>query len=207
AINEWLIREGLLVLNEYPTALTPFDKLNVDWSKTRVWSEGGYYARVFFNVLGREPNGVIPVSDYEKFQDEMKARLEALTDEKGQPLNSLVFKPKELYKNVRNIAPDLVVHFGGLYWRSIGTVGQSAIHVQENDTGPDGCNHAQYGMFILAAPNCALSGEYEGARLLDIAPTLLDLAGYEIPETMQGRSLVEGMEKEKKASGGGSGDA
>ena len=75
------------------------------------------------------------------------------------------------------MAPDLIVHFGGLYWRSIGTVGHSKIHVQENDTGPDGCNHAQYGMFILNAPNCPLNGEYEGARLLDIAPTLLDLAG------------------------------
>ena len=204
AINEWLISEGLLVLNEYPTTLTGFDKLNVDWSKTRVWSEGGYYARVFFNIQGREPNGVIPAPDYEKFQDEMKTRLEALTDDKGQPLHSLVFKPKELYKNVRKVAPDLVVHFGGLYWRSIGTVGHSAIHVQENDTGPDGCNHAQYGMFILAAPNCLLSGEYEGARLLDIAPTLLDLAGYEIPESMQGRSLVAGIEK--KITGGDSGD-
>jgi len=50
-------------------------------------------------------------------------------------------------------------------------------------------------MFILIAPNCPLTGEYEGARLLDIAPTLLDLAGYEIPETMQGRSLVAGMDK------------
>lgn len=205
AVNEWLIREGLLVLHEYPSTLTPFDKLNVDWSKTRVWSEGGYYARVFFNLQGREPQGVIPANEYESFQNEMKSRFEALTDDKNQPLNSLVFKPKELYKNVRNIAPDLIVHFGGLFWRSIGTVGHSAIYVQENDTGPDGCNHAQYGVFILAAPNSPLNGEYEGARLLDIAPTLLDLAGYEIPETMQGRSLVAGMEK--KSQGGGSHDS
>jgi len=80
-------------------------------------------------------------------------------------------------------------------------VGHSKIYVQENDTGPDGCNHAQYGMFILGAPNCPLRGEYEGARLLDIAPTLLDLASYEIPETMQGRSLVAGMEKKSSNSG------
>jgi hypothetical protein len=39
-------------------------------------------------------------------------------------------------------------------------------------------------MFILNASNCPLSGEYEGAYLLDVAPTLLDLAGYEIPESM-----------------------
>jgi hypothetical protein len=153
---------------------------------------------------GKRTTSVIPASEYESFQDEMKSRLEALPDDKGQPLKSLVFKPRELYKNVRNVAPDLVVHFGGLYWRSIGTVGHSAIHVQENDTGPDGCNHAQFGMFILAAPNCPLTGEYEGVRLLDIAPTLLDLAGYEIPDTMQGRSLVAGMEK--KTPGGESGD-
>src|SRR5262249_48735354 len=114
AINEWLIREGLLVLNEHPTAVTPFEKLNVDWSKTRVWSEGGYYARVFFNMQGREPQGVIPAGEYVAFQNEMKARLEALADDQGHPLKSLVFKPKELYKSVRNIAPDLIVHFGGL---------------------------------------------------------------------------------------------
>jgi predicted AlkP superfamily phosphohydrolase/phosphomutase len=190
AINEWLIREGLLVLDEYPATLTPFEKLRVNWSKTRVWSEGGYYARVFFNVQGREPMGVIPAGEYERFQDQIKARLEALPDDKGAPMKSQVFKPKELYRHVRNVAPDLIVHFGGLYWRSIGTVGHQKLYVQENDTGPDACNHAQYGMFILAAPSCSLRGEYEGARLLDIAPTLLDLAGYEIPASMQGQSLT-----------------
>jgi predicted AlkP superfamily phosphohydrolase/phosphomutase len=200
AVNEWLIRQGHLVLNEYPKAITPFDQLSVNWSKTRVWSEGGYYARVFFNVQGREANGVLPPGEYEFFQDEMKAKFEALTDDKGQPLNSLVFKPKEIYDSVRNVAPDLIVHFGGLLWRSIGTVGHDAIHVQENDTGPDSCNHAQYGMFILNAPNCPPHGEYKGARLLDIAPTLLDLAGYEIPETMQGRSLVFGTERKSRSS-------
>jgi len=191
AINEWLIREGLLVLHEQPTEVTPFEKLSVDWSKTRVWSEGGYYARIFFNVQGREPQGVIPQDGYEAFQNEMKTKLENLQDDKGQPMHSLVFKPGEIYRNVRNIAPDLIVHFGGLYWRSIGSVGHGAVHVQENDTGPDACNHAQFGMFILNAPNLKLHGEYQGAKLLDIAPTLLDLAGHKIPASMQGRSLVK----------------
>jgi predicted AlkP superfamily phosphohydrolase/phosphomutase len=204
-VNEWLMREGLLVLDEQPKELTPFAKLKVNWAKTKVWSEGGYYARVFFNVQGREPQGIIPPSEYESFQEEMKKKFLALTDDKGRPLNSLVFKPKEIYKHVRNVAPDLIVHFGGLYWRSIGSVGHGRLHVQENDTGPDACNHAQFGMFILAAPNLPLRGEFQGAHLLDIAPTLLDLAGYEIPDTMQGRSLVAGMEK--KPPSGPSGEA
>jgi predicted AlkP superfamily phosphohydrolase/phosphomutase len=205
AVNQWLIEQGLLVLNETPAEITPFSKLNVNWSKTKAWSEGGYYARVFFNVAGREPQGTVPAADYAAFQNEMKAKFEALLDDKGQPMNSLVFNPKEIYQNVRNVAPDLIVHFGGLFWRSIGSVGHPGFYVQENDTGPDGCNHAQYGMFLLAAPNCPLAGEHSGAKLLDIAPTLLDLAGYDIPESMQGRSLVAGMEK--KAPDQGFGDA
>jgi bisphosphoglycerate-independent phosphoglycerate mutase (AlkP superfamily) len=45
-------------------------------------------------------------------------------------------------------------------------------------------------MFILNAPNNPLHGEFQGAKLLDMAPTLLHLAGYEIPPAMQGRSLA-----------------
>jgi predicted AlkP superfamily phosphohydrolase/phosphomutase len=148
---------------------------------------------VFFNVKGREPEGVIAPGDYQRFRDEMKARLEATADEQGRPLGTLVFKPDEIYRNVRNVAPDLIAHFGALYWRSIGGVGYGRIHVQENDTGPDDCNHAQYGAFVLAASNLPLQGRVEGARLLDVGPTLLELAGYDVPSSMQGRSLVSGV--------------
>jgi predicted AlkP superfamily phosphohydrolase/phosphomutase len=201
-VNEWLIREGDLALHSYPDQLTPFGKLSVDWSRTRVWSEGGYYARVFMNVKGREPNGTIEQRDYEKVRDDLKARLEATTDEDGRPLGTLVFRPEEVYRDVRNVAPDLIVHFGGLAWRSIGGVGYPGLHIQENDTGPDDCNHSQFGAFALAAPGCPLLGEIEGAHLLDIAPTLLQLGGYDVPPTMQGRSLLS-LEAELATIGAG----
>ena len=189
-VNEWLIREGLLVLNTYPETVTPFEKLDVNWDETRVWGDGGYYARIFFNVQGREPRGIVRPPEYEAFRDTVKAQLEATTDADGHALGTLVFKPEAIYQEVKNVAPDLIVHFGGLGWRSIGGVGHGAIHSPENDTGPDDCNHSQFGAFILAAPNLAPRGEIAGARLLDIAPTLLDLAGYEIPDSMQGHSLA-----------------
>ncbi|HJR33612.1 MAG TPA: alkaline phosphatase family protein [Gemmatimonadales bacterium] len=185
-VNEWLVREKLLALNEYPKSVTPFGKLSVDWGKTRVWSEGGYYARVFFNVQGREPEGTIPAAGYESFRDEMKARLEATIP------GTLVFKPEEIYRTVRNVAPDLIVHFGGLSYRSVGGVGYPELIVVENDTGPDDCNHAQFGSFILAGPRFPAVGELSGVRLLDIAPTLLELGGYDVPSSMQGRSLAGG---------------
>jgi predicted AlkP superfamily phosphohydrolase/phosphomutase len=193
-VNEWLVRQGLLVLKSRPDVVTPFPKLDVDWARTRVWSEGGYYARVFLNVKGREPLGVIEPAEYESFRSEMKAQLEATTDAQGNPLGTLAFKPEEIYRDVRNVAPDLIVHFGGLGWRSIGGVGYPSIHVLENDTGPDDCNHAQFGAFILAAPHCPVHGEVASARLLDMAPTLLELGGYPIPPSMQGQALMARQE-------------
>jgi predicted AlkP superfamily phosphohydrolase/phosphomutase len=190
-VNEWLVREGLLVLNEYPCALTPFSQLSVNWEKTRVWCEGGYTAQIFFNVQGREPRGTIAPTDYERFRDDFKVRLEALVDEQGQPLGVEVWKPEELYSAVRYVAPDLLAHFGGLSWQAVGSVGYATLHVQEDVTGPDGCSLIPYGSLILAAPNNPLQGAIEGMHLLHIAPTLLELGGYAIPSTMQGTSLLE----------------
>ena len=189
-VNEWLVQQGLLVLNTYPEEITPFSELDVDWSRTKVWSEGGYYARVFLNVKGREPQGVIELDDYEAFRDEVKALFEGTTDDSGRLMGTRVFKPQEIYEHVRGVAPDLIVYFGDLYWRSIGGVGYSELHIQENDTGPDGCNHAQFGAFVLVVPGVAPRGEMEGVQLLDVAPTLLTAGGYEVPTVMQGKSLL-----------------
>jgi predicted AlkP superfamily phosphohydrolase/phosphomutase len=189
-VNEWLRREGLLVLKEPVTKPTPFSPSLVDWERTRVWSEGGYYARVFFNVEGREPQGIVPESEYDDLIEDMTARFHALGDDRGEIMGSLVFQPRDLYRSLRNVPPDLIVHFGALYWRSIGGLGYDSFYLQENDTGPDDCNHAQFGSFLLASPNLPVKGKVEGMHLLDIAPTLLDLAGFETPESMQGSSIL-----------------
>jgi predicted AlkP superfamily phosphohydrolase/phosphomutase len=189
-VNEWLIEQGLLVLNKYPEKPTPMLELDVNWDRTVAWSEGGYYARVFLNVKGREPHGLVKPEDYERVRDDLKARFEATVDDRGKRMATRGFKPQEIYRQVRNLAPDLIVHFDNLYWRSVGKVGYRTIHVQENDTGPDDCNHAQYGAFILAAPGCSVQGQLENVHLLDLAPTLLELGGYDPLPEMQGKSIV-----------------
>jgi len=189
-VNEWLCREGLLTLHERPDRPTPFKPSQVDWTRTRVWSEGGYYARVFVNVEGREPAGIVPANQYEALLGDLQARFEALLDDRGAPMRSQVFRPDAIYRRVLGIPPDLIVQFGRLTWRSIGGVGYSELHVQENDTGPDDCNHAQFGMFILRAPGLPIRGEVQDMHLLDVAPTLLDLAGRDVPPSMQGQSLL-----------------
>ena len=74
-INEWLIERGYLKLGERPEGVVALDKAAVDWSATRAWGWGGYYARIFLNVEGREGRGVIPGSRYEEAREELAEEL------------------------------------------------------------------------------------------------------------------------------------
>jgi len=189
-INEWLQKRGWLKLKQQPKEQGKMKMEMIDWPKTRVWSEGGYYARMFFNVKGREPQGVIPQNEYEKFRDEVKAALEAITDESGKNIGTRVFKPQEIYREVKNIAPDLIVHFGNLDWRSAGSIGTKTIYLYENDTGPDDANHAQEGIFIWNIAPGRLTEKKNSISIYDIAPSILKYLGLEPPEDMIGKSLL-----------------
>jgi predicted AlkP superfamily phosphohydrolase/phosphomutase len=190
-INEWLRQQGLLELQREPEGRSSTRDCGIDWSRTKVWAEGGYYSRVFLNVEGREPEGTIPAADYERFRDELIERISAIPDDQGRPIPTRVFRPEDVYPEIKGVAPDLIVHFGDLYWRAVGTVGgDEGIYTFDNDTGPDDANHAQHGMFILRAPGVE-PGLREGAHLLDVAPTVLELLGQPVPPAMRGASLLE----------------
>lgn len=187
-LNEWLIQEGYLVLHEYPVTPAPLEKCQVDWSRTRAWGSGGYYGRLFLNIAGREPEGTVDPADAEQLRAEITAKLEALPDHTGRPMGTRVFRPEALYREVRGIAPDLVIYFGDLDWRSVGSVGGGEIYTFENDTGPDDANHAQHGIFVLYDPQNPGSGrQIDDISIYDVAPTLLRLLGHPIPPEMIGK--------------------
>jgi predicted AlkP superfamily phosphohydrolase/phosphomutase len=188
-VNEWLRNEGYLVLAEEPAEPTPLRPEMVDWSRTTAWGEGGYYCRLSLNVEGREPQGTVPADEFEQVRAELKAKLEALGDERNRPIGTVAHRPEELYAEQNGIPPDLLVYFGELAWRSIGQVGTGTVHVLENDTGPDDANHAPEGLYLLAAEGVE-AGPGEERDLRDIAPTLLTLLGEPVPGDMEGRSLI-----------------
>jgi predicted AlkP superfamily phosphohydrolase/phosphomutase len=193
-INEWLCREGYLVLKEEPVREgerpIPFEKVEIDWEKTTAWGAGGYYARIFLNVQGREPQGLIPKKDYEKVRDELVAAIEAIPDQNGNRLNTTCFRPEAIYRDVRNIPPDLIIYLGDLHWRSVGSFGFDSIYTSENDIGPDDANHAQDGVIIYYDPRQNLQGQQlSGTHLMDFAPTVLHLMQHPISDDIQGKVI------------------
>jgi predicted AlkP superfamily phosphohydrolase/phosphomutase len=188
--NEWLKQEGYLALEYQPDGIVPLEKCEIDWHKTLAWGSGGYYARLFLNVKGREPEGIIEPADYDRVRDELARRIANMVDPEGQPIGSVAYKPEEIYKTVNNIAPDLIVYMGNLKWRSVGSLGFNRIHTFENDTGPDDANHAQEGLYIYYDPRLQGQGEAPKQHLMDVAPTILELMGVSAPAEMQGRSFA-----------------
>ncbi|MFH2002020.1 MAG: alkaline phosphatase family protein [Planctomycetota bacterium] len=188
-VNEWLQQEGYLTLKSPPHKQAKLKNDMIDWSKTRVWGEGGYYSRIFFNVQGREPEGQIPADQYEALRDELKTRLEAMVDEEGNPLGTRVFKPQEIYRECNRIPPDLIVYFGDLNWRAAGSVGTDSIYLYENDTGPDDANHAQEGIFIWAPPKGVKPRKSGNYSIYDVAPTILKVFGIDAAPEMIGSSI------------------
>jgi predicted AlkP superfamily phosphohydrolase/phosphomutase len=178
------------VLREEPTEPTRLTPDLIDWSRTVAWGEGGYYCRLFLNVAGREPDGIVPAADYERVRKELKERLEALGDDEGRPIGTVAHRPEELYAEAKGIAPDLLVYFGDLYWRSVGQVGTGTVHVFENDTGPDDANHAHEGLYVLVADGVP-AGAGPQRVLHDVAPTLLELLGEPVLADMEGRSMLD----------------
>ncbi len=213
--NEWLIREGYLVLKEPAAEITKFSPELVDWERTRAWADGGYYGRLFINVRGREPHGTVTSNEYELVRDELTAKLESLGDEHGRAIGTKVFRPQEVYRSCNNVPPDLIVYFGDLNWRSVGSVGHDSVWIHENDTGPDDANHAQFGIAIISTmddgrwtmepapqtlsvtsqtsstvhPPLSSGTRRDGLSIYDIAPTILRAFGIEPPSGM-GRQAI-----------------
>ncbi|MCE4625718.1 MAG: alkaline phosphatase family protein [Desulfurococcales archaeon] len=148
AVNQWLMEEELLHLKKKPDK--PGADLRpdmIDWEKTKAWGWGGYYARIFLNVKGREPNGVIDPEEYEGFIEDLKKKIKEIRGPNGERWETKVYTPRELYPITNGDPPDLMVYFDDLYWRSAGTIGWPSMYLEENDRGPDDAVHDWIGIF------------------------------------------------------------
>jgi predicted AlkP superfamily phosphohydrolase/phosphomutase len=190
-LNEWLIKEGYLALREYPSEPVPFHCLPVDWGKTRAWvvgSSGG----IRINVLGREAEGIVGPEDYDLLLEELISRMKRIPDDKGNELETRLFKRHEIYSGpFADDAPDLFLFLDGCRWKVDERVGFGSGNFCSKESIHFGGRGGEgfYGYFSLVGPGIPSKGEYEGASLIDLAPTVLDVLDLEIHEDLEGISL------------------
>ena len=188
-INEWLADNGYLEF-ERPGEQTPLNRVKVNWDRTKAWGWGGYYARIFVNVRGREPNGTVDPEDAESLIRQIADDLQEVTLPNGGRMGAQVYLPRELYPTVRGDAPDAIAYFGDLAWRSAGTVGHGRWFLEENDTGPDDAVHDWDGIYVLHDPEGRVTPSCKAREIYDVAPTILNI--FDIPHELRGASLLKG---------------
>jgi predicted AlkP superfamily phosphohydrolase/phosphomutase len=189
-INEWLVRKGYLTLKgPAPPRGTPLEKTQVDWSKTIAWGAGGYYARIFFNIRGREPEGILPADQVTPTTERLFRELSEVQLPTGGGLRPEIKIPAKIYREVRGDAPDLMVYFANLKWRSAGTLGHGSLFLEENDTGPDDSVHSFEGIYMMSPPAPSAVGPAGPQKIQDIGATILTRMGQPLPPKMQGRPI------------------
>jgi predicted AlkP superfamily phosphohydrolase/phosphomutase len=189
-VNDWLIEEGLLVLRRQAEGVTRFREENVDWSRTVAWAWGGYYARIFLNVAGREPQGIVVPEDYESVRDDLIRRLEAIPDDQGRRMSTKALRPQDIYRGPQvGQAPDLIVYFDDLFWRAGQDIGHDTPYSFDTEIGPDDSVHDYDGIFVMARPGDRRGRLSGGLHCMDVAPTILHALGVAVPPAMEGRII------------------
>lgn len=192
-INQWLAEKGYLSLRGPVPTGTPLEKAPVNWDTTTVWSSGGYYARVFFNLRGREARGIVAPGQVPALRQRLEKDLAAIRDPEGSPMGVRVLDPTQTYQEVNGDAPDLMLYFDELRFRSAGTLGHPSLFLRENDTGPDDAVHSFDGVFLWHDPLRSLSAtELPAQAIRDVAPTILRYLDIPIPGSIQGKPIALG---------------
>lgn len=199
-LNRWLLDEGYLVLTSETGVMTLEDLFdddrllfkNVDWSKTRAYALG--LGNIYVNLKGREPRGIVaPGAEYDALVREIQKKLPDMVDpETGEHPIYAVYHRDQLYSRYDpNLVPDLRVTNTPNYrvsWQtSLGGAPERLLETNEKAWSGDHCS-----LDPRFVPGMILSNRplRQDPRMIDLAPTILDLLGLPPEKDLEGRSLL-----------------
>jgi predicted AlkP superfamily phosphohydrolase/phosphomutase len=198
-LNTWLLENGYL--NLLSGASLNRDWLaGVDWSRTAAYAIG--LAGIFINLKGREACGFVEPEAYSALANELKGKLEAMVDPAGsggttarRPVRCAYVTASFFDGPHRAAGPDLIVGYEHGYrvsWECArGQVGRSVFSDNTRAWSGDHCIDPKLVPGVLFS-NHPLRAR--AARIIDIAPTVLDVFGVPQEPTLQGTSLLRAGE-------------
>ncbi len=164
---------------------------DIDWTRTVAYSLG-HMGQIYINVAGREREGIVARgAPYEAAIERVMDALASLTTPDGRPMVERVVRASELPGGpYEGDGPDLHLVLDGYRYISCPLFATDG-HVLSKQIRGDSGSHRMEGTLIAAGPQVRPAGRTEGARIVDLAPTVLSLLGCPIPEDMDGRALTE----------------
>jgi len=163
----------------------------IDWDKTKAFSIGDNL--IYINKYN------MSIHEYETLREKIIAELYKIRDpDTGKGVFRKILKAEEVYGNNPfndDSSPDIVIipEKGYLIFDSI----KDKIWENASETRWRGI-HDLYGIFIAYGEDIKKGYEIEGAKIYDLAPTILHMFGLPIPKDMDGRVLMEIFEPDSE---------
>jgi predicted AlkP superfamily phosphohydrolase/phosphomutase len=172
----------------------------IDWSRTQAYAQGAY-GRIFLNIAGREPQGIVSFEKRKELLDEISAKLLTLRDPLAdETVVEHVYRREELFQGpFVDHAPDLLIVWRGWRYHTKDTFANDVAIFSNPPYWRSGKlrhtgNHRIDGLLLIQGEMVNKHCEIKGAEIVDLAPTLLYLLGATIPDTMDGKVLIQAVE-------------
>lgn len=192
-LNAWLRDQGYLTLKNEARSSNKIYLHDVDWSRTQAYAIG--LAGLFINEAGRESQGIVPPGGpKQQLVHEIATRLTGLRDPQSDQVAVHEAMPREqvYHGPYTGAAPDIIVGYTHGYrvsWdAAVGKTGSEVFCDNTKAWSGDHCIHPDLVPGVLFT-SVALDPK-KSARIVDIAPTALDLFGVDRPTYMDGHSLL-----------------
>ena len=192
--NTWLWQNGLLALKD---GRRPSEEMGegfpaVDWSKTSAYAVG--LGGIYLNLKGREGAGIIEEgAEADRVRRAIQQGLAEFPDAASQkPAVRSVSGREELYSGAfAHNAPDLLVNFHPGFrvsWES--AVGGFARELISDNTRRWSGDHIIDPEAVPGILFMSRAARRNQARIIDLAPTILNYLGVAAPDSMEGASLL-----------------
>lgn len=179
-VNKILQEAGLLVMEDTPQGP------RVVWEKTKAFAQRSSY--VYVNLAGRDPQGIVPLEEYESVRD---AILTALLSYRDPKLGVCPFSMVVRREDARPL---------GIYGENIGDCvfavrgefdGQHGDHLPTATWGLGDMR----GLLVLKGPGVRKGYKMERtAWITDLVPTVCYLAEWPIPHQAEGAILYQALD-------------
>jgi predicted AlkP superfamily phosphohydrolase/phosphomutase len=164
----------------------------VDWSQTRAFASPIPQQGVYVNLKGREQHGIVDRSEVEALKAELRLRFTQLRAPDGEKACDEVFLSEEVFHgDAMEGAPDVLPILRDHRYE----LDDEVFHTEaftDHSSLPRGVHHPD-GIAIFAGPGVA-RGKDVDSSVLDVTPTLLYMAGLEIPEGLDGNVVTAAFE-------------
>lgn len=179
--------------------LKKFDKRvtvaeQIDFKKSTAFALGHTIplGAIYLNMKGRDPHGFIRKgSQYAEVKGRICRKLMNLGEQLSRKLNVTIFDPKEIYRGDRlDLAPDILFTINDWECAIIESF-TDHLYTDNPYSNRHTGSHRIDGILLAYGPDIEKGKKIEGAKIYDIAPTVLHMFNLPIPKKIDGQVLTE----------------